>query len=274
MTDYRAGRRLRRALFRRGLTLEIGRVRDPAAIGYGQCTARDTDGKVTVCGTVTEVEQWLARTSPSRQAFVHSGSICVMDRRGPAKRRSRDQSEAPIEKACPKFHGYLVRWQLAPHPSKGGVSLHKAFVALIRWNICQFGTERAPALADFRKMLLPAEEWTLDDGRVLMVGYGGEPWLLRLPDGTIECFDPEAFGIIYGRHAYADFGEPGYAMVEPTEERLYYDESAQDEAAMKKAAEDALRVWGMPVPIYGAFTAWAGAIEAEPGGRYGPRATG
>ena len=69
---YRTSRRLRRALLRRGLTLEVGRVRDPAAIGYGQCVVRDAAGRTVRTGTMVEIEHWLAQTSPSGQAYTRA----------------------------------------------------------------------------------------------------------------------------------------------------------------------------------------------------------
>ena len=72
MTPPRLAQRLRRALFRRGLTLEVSRVRDPAAIDYHQCIVRNPDGKIVRAGTIEEVERWLARTSPAGRAYTRA----------------------------------------------------------------------------------------------------------------------------------------------------------------------------------------------------------
>jgi hypothetical protein len=198
-----------------------------------------------------------------------------MDRKAPAKRKPiLNESEAPPRRNPVEF-GTI--WSLA-FPL-GHADLHSCYVELLRWNIFQFGTKRKPDLPDFRKTLLPAGEWIIEEeGVVVMFGHDREPWLQRRPDGTIECANPDYYETIRQSGVLGELWEPHDEFEEPPEDweppdtwktrikhRLYYDENAQDEATMQQAGEGALRAWGMPVPTFGGFTDWAVAIEAETG---------
>jgi hypothetical protein len=75
MTPTRNAKRLRRAVFGRGLTLEVARRRDPSAPDFKRCTVRDPEGRTLLVGNVVELERWLSRTSPTGQAFTHPGAF-------------------------------------------------------------------------------------------------------------------------------------------------------------------------------------------------------
>jgi hypothetical protein len=75
MTPTRNAQRLRRAVYRRGLTLEVARRRDPSAPDFKRCTVRDGKGRTLLLGSMTELERWLTRTSPTGQVFTHPGAF-------------------------------------------------------------------------------------------------------------------------------------------------------------------------------------------------------
>jgi hypothetical protein len=89
--------------------------------------------------------------------------------------------------------------------------------------------------------MLPYGEWVVADGRAVLFNRRYEALVQRRPDGAVERADPdERFEIIEKRWFYND-GTP--------------------ESLRRKAGEEALVAWGLPVPTFQDYKARLRALK-------------